>query len=161
VISHLPRAICSCACSVCLAIFEMADIHEQHINIKFCFKLGKTFTEIHGMMINVYGDQCISHTRCYEWFKRFKDDWHSTCVEPRLGQPSMSCDDTHVAQVCEIVHSNCRLTVQEIAEECNISIGSCDKIRNSSGSFKVCPTTSETRSERKSHCHLSETSGSY
>jgi hypothetical protein len=32
-------------------------------------------------------------------------------------------------------------TVRETAEECNISIGS--------GSFKVCPTTSDTGSERR------------
>jgi hypothetical protein len=54
-ISHHPRA--------CLAIFEMADIHEQRINIKFCFKLGKMFTETHEMMKNVYGDQRMSHIR--------------------------------------------------------------------------------------------------
>jgi hypothetical protein len=40
----------------------MADIHEQCINIKFCFKLGKTFTETPEMMKNIYGDQCMSHT---------------------------------------------------------------------------------------------------
>jgi hypothetical protein len=33
-----------------LAIFEMADINEQRTNIKFSFKLGKTFTETHEMM---------------------------------------------------------------------------------------------------------------
>jgi predicted DNA-binding protein YlxM (UPF0122 family) len=41
--------------------------------------------------------------------------------------PHMSCDDAHVAQAHEIVHSN-RLTVREIAEECNISIGSCHDV---------------------------------
>jgi hypothetical protein len=40
-----------------LAIFEMVDIHEQRINIKFCFKIGKTFTESNEMMKNVYSDQ--------------------------------------------------------------------------------------------------------
>jgi hypothetical protein len=55
VISHRPRAVCSRACGVCLAILEKADIHEQRINIKFCFKLGKTFRETYKMMKNVYG----------------------------------------------------------------------------------------------------------
>jgi hypothetical protein len=50
----------------------MVDIHEWRVNIKFCFKLGKTFTGTDEMMKNVYGDQCLSHTHCYEWFKRFK-----------------------------------------------------------------------------------------
>jgi hypothetical protein len=82
----------------CLAIFEMADIHEQRVSMKFCFKLGKMFTETHEMMKNVYGDQCMSHTRCYEWFKLFKDGQQSTHDEPRLGRSSMSRDDAHVAQ---------------------------------------------------------------
>jgi hypothetical protein len=95
----------------------MADIHKQHINITFCFKLGKTFIETHKMMKNVYPDQCMSRTRCYEWFKQFKDDRQSTYEEPRLGQPSTSCDDPHVVQICEIVRFNRRFTVREIAEE--------------------------------------------
>jgi hypothetical protein len=103
----------------------MADIHEQCINIKFCFQLGKTFTETHELMKNVYGDQCMSHTRCYEWFKRFNDGRQSTHNEPLLGWPSMSCDDAHVVKVHETMHSNHCLTVREIAEERNISIGSC------------------------------------
>jgi predicted DNA-binding protein YlxM (UPF0122 family) len=103
----------------------MADIREQCINIKFCFKLRKTFTESHEMMKNVYGDQCMSHTCCYEWFKRFKDGRQSTHDELHLRWPSTSCDDAHVVQVREIVRSNCRLTVREIIEECNISKGSC------------------------------------
>ena len=33
---------------------------EQKANIKFCFKLGKTFTETHQMMQQVYGSDCLS-----------------------------------------------------------------------------------------------------
>jgi transposase len=66
----------------------------------------------------------MSGTRCYEWFKRYKDGRKSTYDEPRLGRPSTSCNDAHVMQVREIMRSNRRLTVREIAEDCNISIGS-------------------------------------
>jgi hypothetical protein len=48
--------------------------------------------------------------------------------EPRLRQPSTSHDDAHVAQVCELVRSNCHLTLWKIAEKYNISIGSCHNI---------------------------------
>jgi hypothetical protein len=99
----------------------MTDINEERINIKCCFKLRKTFTKNHEMMKNVYGDKCMSRTLCYEWFKPFRDGRKSTHDEPRLGWPSMSCDDAHVAQFREIVRSERRLTVREIAEECNIS----------------------------------------
>jgi hypothetical protein len=63
-----------------------------------------------------------------EWFKRFKDDRQSTHDEPHLGRLLTSYDDYYVTQVREIVHSNRRLTVREIAEECNILIGSCHDI---------------------------------
>jgi hypothetical protein len=126
VISHHHRATCSCACRECFATSDTADIHEHRINIKFCLKLGKTFMEAHEMMKNVYGDQCMSPTCCYEWLKRFREWWQSTQDEPHLGWPSTSYDDAHVVQVCEIVLSNSHLTVQEIAEECNISLGCHD-----------------------------------
>jgi hypothetical protein len=101
-ISHRPRSVFSHACRVCVAIFEMVDILEQRINIKCCCKLGKLFTESHEMMKNVYGDHCMSRTRCYECFKRFKDGRQSAHEKPRLGRPSASCDDAHVAQVHKI-----------------------------------------------------------
>ena len=46
---------------------------EQRANIKFCFKLGKTFTETHQMMQQVYGSDCSSRATINEWFWRFKD----------------------------------------------------------------------------------------
>jgi predicted DNA-binding protein YlxM (UPF0122 family) len=70
----------------------------------------------------------MSHTHCYEWFKRFKDGWQTTHDEPHLGQPSTSCDDAHVVQVREIMHSNQHFTLREIAEDCNISIESDHEI---------------------------------
>jgi hypothetical protein len=102
VISRHSSAICSRACIVCLAILEMAVIHEQRINIKFCFILWETFTETRDMMKNVYGDQCMSRTLCYERFNRFKNGRQSTHDEPRSVRSSASCDDAHVARVSDI-----------------------------------------------------------
>jgi hypothetical protein len=106
----------------------MSEFHEQRVNIKFCVKLGKTFTETHEMLKQVYGDQCMGRTQCYEWFKRFKDSRQSTDNDPRPGRPETSTDAFHVAQVRAVVCSNRRLRVREIAEECNISVGSCHAI---------------------------------
>jgi hypothetical protein len=143
----------------------MADIQEQRINIEFCFKLGNTYTEAHEMMKNAYDDQCMSRTHCYECFKRFKDGRYSTYDEPRLGRPSTSCDYVHVAQVREIVRSNRRLTVREIAEECNISMGSCRDILTTK--LEIHRVVSQfaprilTQDERdKSRYHMSGTFGS-
>lgn len=73
------------------AIFMMTNIHEQRINIKMCVKLGEYFIETHIIMQNVYGDQCLGRTQCYDWFKRFKDD-HMPVDDRCSGTPSMSND---------------------------------------------------------------------
>ena len=36
---------------------------EQHVNIKFLTKLGKSATETYNLLTEVYGDQCLSHTQ--------------------------------------------------------------------------------------------------
>jgi len=53
------------------------------IDIKFCVKLGKSFTETHKTMQNAYGDQCLGRTRCYDWFERFKHGRQSVDVRRR------------------------------------------------------------------------------
>jgi hypothetical protein len=44
---------------------------EQQVNIKFCIKLGQTPTEIYEMSQTVYGDEFLSHSSVFEWFKQF------------------------------------------------------------------------------------------
>ncbi|KAE9542487.1 hypothetical protein AGLY_003348 [Aphis glycines] len=80
------------------------------------------------MMQNAYGDQCLGRTQCYDWFKRFKNGRESVDDDPCSGRPSTSTDDAHVTEFNAIVRSNRRLTVREIAEDCNISVGSCHEI---------------------------------
>lgn len=48
-------------------------IIEQRIVVKFHFKLGKTATETYNLLKEVYGSECLSRARVFEWFKRFKD----------------------------------------------------------------------------------------
>jgi len=55
------------------AIIEMADVQEQRICIKFCFKLNKTAAETHRMLKEAFGEQALNQARTFEWFKRFKD----------------------------------------------------------------------------------------
>ena len=45
----------------------------QRANIKFCLKLGKTFTERFQLMKQVYGDNSLFRARVQEWLKRFKE----------------------------------------------------------------------------------------
>ncbi|MGR0317612.1 hypothetical protein [Klebsiella pneumoniae] len=46
---------------------------EQRVCVKFCVKLGKMFTETFQMLQVAFGDECLSRSRCHEWYKRFKE----------------------------------------------------------------------------------------
>jgi len=58
---------------MCGCIIEMADVKEQRICIKFCFKLNKTAVETHRMLKEAFGEQALSQARTFEWFTHFKD----------------------------------------------------------------------------------------
>ena len=61
---------------------------EQRVNVKFCVKLGKSATETYCLLKNVYGDECLSRTQVFEWFKRFKEGREETGDDQRPGRPS-------------------------------------------------------------------------
>ena len=61
---------------------------EQRASIKFCVKLGKTFTETLEMLRKAFGDQALSRTTVYEWLKRFKKGRESLDDDERSGRPA-------------------------------------------------------------------------
>ncbi|XP_069670078.1 protein GVQW3-like isoform X5 [Periplaneta americana] len=94
---------------------------EQRINIKFCYKLGKTATETHGMLVQVYGREAVSRKCVYEWFKRFREGKETIEDEPRSGRPSTSRTPEMIAKVRQMLAQDRRLTLRLIAEELDIS----------------------------------------
>jgi transposase len=103
----------------------VSTLIEQRACVKFCFKLGKTCTETFEMFQNVFGDETM---RTYEWYRRFKDGRTSIEDDPRSGRPLTSTDGDSIVPVRAVIHSNRRLTVREMADECGISVGSCHTI---------------------------------
>ncbi|MGR0295365.1 hypothetical protein ACUWCL_28355, partial [Klebsiella pneumoniae] len=65
---------------------------EQRVCVKFCVKLGKMFTETFQMLQVAFGDECLSRSRCHEWYKRFKEGRTSCEDDSRSGRPSTSTD---------------------------------------------------------------------
>jgi len=61
---------------------------EQRVNIKFLTKLGKSATETYNLLTAVYGDQCLSRTQVFEWFKKFKEGREDVGDDPKSGHPS-------------------------------------------------------------------------
>ena len=66
----------------------MKDLEEQRVCVKFCFILGKTFTETFQMLQQAYGEDCLSRTQCYEWYQRFKSGRTSIEGDPKSGRTS-------------------------------------------------------------------------
>jgi hypothetical protein len=60
---------------------------EQRANVKFLTKLGKSATEMYNLLMEVYGDDCLSHTQVFEWFKRFKEGRGEIEDDPRPDRP--------------------------------------------------------------------------
>jgi hypothetical protein len=45
----------------------MSDFRKQRVCIRFCFKLGKTFSETFEMFKQAFWDEAISRTQTREW----------------------------------------------------------------------------------------------
>jgi hypothetical protein len=60
----------------------MSEFHEQRICVKFCVKLGKSFTETFAMLKTAFGNEALGRIQTYEWWKRFKDGRTSTDDDP-------------------------------------------------------------------------------
>ncbi|KAJ4427673.1 hypothetical protein ANN_25322 [Periplaneta americana] len=112
---------------------------EQRVNIKFCYKLGKTATETHGMLVQVYGEEAVSRKCVYEWFKRFRDGKETIEDEPRSGRPSTSRTPEMIEKVRQMLAQDRRLTLRLIAEELDISKDTVHTIvRDDLGKRKIC-----------------------
>jgi len=71
-----------------------------------------------------YGDRAMEMSRVHDLYKRFHDGRESFDDDPRSGRPSSSTNEAHVKRVREIVRSDRRKYVDQIASEVGISIES-------------------------------------
>jgi histone-lysine N-methyltransferase SETMAR len=106
----------------------MDTVEEQRSCIKFCVKNGKTGAETLQMLRTSFSDDCLSQAVVYQRVKRFKDGRESLKDDPRQGRPSTARNEQKVAQVREKICADRCLTIREIAEEVNVSCGSCQAI---------------------------------
>ena len=95
----------------------------ERVNIKFLTKLGKSTTETYILLTEVYGDQCLSCTQVFEWFKKFKDGREYVGDDPKSGRPSTAKTQENV-EVARIVQGDRRLSIRAISELTNINKGS-------------------------------------
>ena len=96
------------------------------------------------MLKKAYGESAMSKTRVYEWYKRFQDGREDIEDDERPGRPSISTTDENVEKMKEIVMNGRRITIREVADDVNISIGSCHEIFSNVLGMKRIITGDET-----------------
>jgi histone-lysine N-methyltransferase SETMAR len=92
----------------------MADFKEQRIRNKFSFKLKKTAAETHRMFKEAFGDNAMSQSKTFLWYKRFKDGRTSVDDDERSGRPSTSTTPENIAKVREAILADSRLNIHNV-----------------------------------------------
>ena len=84
--------------------------------------------ETYQLLQQAYGEDAMGRTQAFDWFRRSKEGRTSVESDPRSGRPSTSRNEEIIAKVRTIARNNRGLTVREIADDCGISVCSCDAI---------------------------------
>ena len=101
-----------------------------------CLK-GKTGQEIHCELTNVYVSSAPSYAQVKFWVGEFKRSRTSLEDETRSGRPSDATDKEMCNKVRDLVYSDRRIKVEEIANALNISHGSVSTSHDCLGMHKL------------------------
>ena len=99
-------------------------------------KLGKSATETFDLLKKVYGDECLSHTQVFKWFKRFKEGRGEIEDHQHPSHPSTSKTDANNEKFSEIVQQNRRLNIRAVAELINIDKKTVQQILHNNFNMK-------------------------
>ncbi|XP_071086511.1 histone-lysine N-methyltransferase SETMAR-like [Haliotis cracherodii] len=94
---------------------------EYRAVIKFLTKEGVNARTIHERMVNVYSEDAPQYSTVAKWAAEFKRGRTSLEDDPRSGRPADVITDEIVAKVQNIIMTDRRIKVDEIASECGIS----------------------------------------
>ncbi|XP_053387175.1 protein GVQW3-like [Mercenaria mercenaria] len=95
--------------------------------IKTRCQLGVSAKEIFDELC-VHGQNEVSYPTVTRWIKKFKSGCDSINDAPKSGRPCSATSNTMVNKVCDVVKSDARLTVHQIASRVGISAASVFRI---------------------------------
>ncbi|XP_076181878.1 protein GVQW3-like [Ptiloglossa arizonensis] len=80
------------------------------------------------MLTVAYGEATLDRSNVYRWYKMFSEGREDGNDKERAGRPSTSTTDEKMNEVEKMILANRRITVREVSEDLNISIGWCHSI---------------------------------
>lgn len=105
-------------------VVKMNDSHyKQRVVIQFLFKSGEKPSEILRKLQVVYGNECMSKTRVFEWAKRLKKGRESAEDDAREGASVISrTDDANIDRLRSLIcTSDRRLSIRALSDKLNIN----------------------------------------
>ncbi|UYV66495.1 hypothetical protein LAZ67_4001877, partial [Cordylochernes scorpioides] len=100
----------------------------QSLQAKLWISSFGTCADAFRMLIVAYGEATLDRSNVYRLYKMFSEGREDVNDEERAGRPSTSTTDEKINEVEKMILANRRITVTEVAEDQNISIGSCHSI---------------------------------
>ncbi|UYV80992.1 hypothetical protein LAZ67_19002427 [Cordylochernes scorpioides] len=101
---------------------------DQRTCIKFCVINEIKCADAFRMLTVAYGEATLDRSNVYRWYKMFSEGREDANDEERAGRPSTSTTDEKINEEEKMILANRRITVREVTEDLNISIGSCHSI---------------------------------
>jgi len=102
---------------------------EKRVVMKFLVNEGVKLADIYRRLQAQYGDETLSRSKTFEWFKRFKDGCKSVSDDPgRGGSQPTAVNPVNIQRVERLIMDNRRISCLEIAQETNFSLGTVNTI---------------------------------
>ena len=111
-----------------LDALENATHEEQRAVIRFLAAEGVKPNEAYRRMSAQYGSTCLNQRNVNTWMERFKEGCTSIKDEPRQGRPSEVNTPEKQQAVNDLILAEKRITVEEIAQQLDISTGTAHHI---------------------------------
>ncbi|UYV64676.1 hypothetical protein LAZ67_3001635 [Cordylochernes scorpioides] len=108
--------------------FYLLKKMDQRTCIKFCVKNEIKCSNAFRMLTVAYLEATLDRSNAYRWYKLFSEGQEDVNDEERAGRPSTSTTDEKINEVEKMILAIRRIIVREVAEDLNISIGSCPSI---------------------------------
>jgi len=80
------------------------------------------------MLKEAFGEQALSHTRTFEWFRCSKDGRESVEDHKHSGRPSTCTTPEMIAKVHEVILEDRRQTIHDVCNRVGLSYRSCQHI---------------------------------